>query len=139
MKDADIRWVQRLNNFRRAFAQLSEACSLAEQRPLSALEQQGLIQAFEFTHELAWGVLKDYFTYQGNNSITGSRDATRQAFAVGLIEDGDAWMEMIRSRNLTSHAYNRETAEEIVGRIVECYVERFEAFLAKMSRLAEST
>lgn len=72
---------------------LSEAVVLAGQRELSPLEQQGLIQAFEFTHELAWNVMKDYFFWQGTSSITGSRDATREASSKELIEDGEGWME----------------------------------------------
>jgi hypothetical protein len=54
MSDADIRWMQRLQNYQRALTRLSEAVALSRQRPLSELEQQGLIQAFQFTHELAW-------------------------------------------------------------------------------------
>ena len=57
----DIRWQQRFSNFRRAFASLAAAVGLARARPLSDLEKQGLIQAFEFTHELAWNVMRDYF------------------------------------------------------------------------------
>lgn len=103
----DIRWVQRLDNFKAAFGQLISAVETARLRPLSDLEKQGVIQTFEFTHELAWNVLKDYFEYQGNTSITGSRDATREAFQKNLIQNGDVWMEMIKSRNLTSHTYNK--------------------------------
>ena len=77
---------------------------------------QGLIQAFEFTHELAWNVLRDYFVYQGNAQIIGSCDATRGAFGKGLISDGDVWMEMIQSRNRTSHTYNRAIADDIVDK-----------------------
>lgn len=69
----DVRWLQRLNNYSQALGRLSEAVELARQRALTPLEQQGLIQAFEFTHELAWNVLKDYFFWQGNAAITGSR------------------------------------------------------------------
>ena len=80
----DIRWKQRLSNYQRVLQQLSDAVALGKQRPLSNLEQQGLIKAFEFTHELAWNVMKDYFQYQGNSPITGSRDAIREAFQRGL-------------------------------------------------------
>lgn len=88
---------------------------LGRQRPLSEIEQLGLIKAFEFTHELPWNVMKDYFEYQGNTSITGSRDATREAFRRNLIDDGEGWMEMLQSRNKTSHTYNQEVADEIAG------------------------
>lgn len=82
--EQDVRWLQRLSNYSQALGHLSEAVELAEQRPLTSLEQQGLIQAFEFTHELAWNVMKDYFYWQGNSAITGSRDATREALCQGL-------------------------------------------------------
>lgn len=102
----DIRWHQRLENFSKALLQLESAVMLSKQRKLSALEELGLIQAFEFTHELAWNLMRDYFYYQGNNEITGSRDASRESFKMGLVQNGEAWMEMIRSRNQSSHTYN---------------------------------
>jgi nucleotidyltransferase substrate binding protein (TIGR01987 family) len=96
-----------------------------------------LIQRFEFTHELAWNVLKDYFEYKGNTQITGSRDATREAFKNGLIENGDGWMEMIQSRNKSSHTYNEETAKELVRSITETYYELFAAFKDKMTSMLD--
>lgn len=121
MTNIDVRWQQRLNNYARALQQLSLAVNLAQTRPLSDLEKQGLIQAFEFTHELAWNVMKDYFFFQGNSAITGSRDATRESFNKGLIKEGEIWMEMIKSRNQTSHTYNQSVADEIVKNIINSY------------------
>src|SRR3954468_8906928 len=97
-QDPEVRWRQRFHSFRKAFRRLSDAANLAAERELTDLEQQGLIQAFEFTHELAWSVLKDYLAGKGYTSLIGSKDATRTAFKNGLIEDGDAWMAMIESR-----------------------------------------
>ena len=135
MSDPDIRWQQRLNHYQNALSQLSDAVELCRQRPLSRIEQQGLIKAFEFTHELAWNVMKDFFEFQGNASIMGSRDATREAFLRGLIADGDGWMEMIKSRNQTSHTYNEETANEITEMVVSSYHALLLAFAAKMRAL----
>jgi len=135
METTDIRWKQRLENYKKALLQLKNAVETGQKRPFSELEEQGLIQAFEFTHELAWNVMKDYLYYQGNSAITGSRDATREAFHVGLIENGEAWMEMIRSRNKTLHTYNDEIAEEIVGKILDAYFPLFMAFQNKMERV----
>src|SRR2546430_5977223 len=110
-QNPDVRWRQRLQSFRKAFGQLSKAAALAKQRELSPLEEQGLIQAFEFTHELAWNTLKDFLDSRGTTAkIYGSRDATREAFAAGMIENGEAWMQMIEHRNETSHTYNEEIA-----------------------------
>jgi nucleotidyltransferase substrate binding protein (TIGR01987 family) len=134
----DIRWIQRLDNFHSAFSQLLSAVELSKTRALSDLEKQGTIQAFEFTHELAWNVLKDYFEYQGNSSITGSRDATREAFQKGLLSDGEVWMEMIKSRNQTSHTYNKTVADEIVTKILNEYSNAFHEFQSKMQTLKKS-
>ena len=109
----DIRWQQRLASYHKARQSLVSAVQLAGTRPLSDLEKQGLIQAFEFVFELSWQVMKDYFLYQGNPEISGSRDAIRSAFKNGLITDGEGWMEMIKSRNQTSHTYNESVANEI--------------------------
>jgi len=131
-KPQDIRWQQRLANYTRALDSLTAAVELAQSRALSDLEKQGLIQAFEFTHELAWNVMKDYLIYQGNTSITGSRDATREVFQTGLVNDGEGWMEMIVSRNRTSHTYNQAVADDIAERIIRHYHPLFVAFLDEM-------
>jgi nucleotidyltransferase substrate binding protein (TIGR01987 family) len=129
----DIRWQQRLANYAKALSQLADAVELRQTRALSSLEQQGLIQAFEFTHELAWNVMKDFFVYQGNSDITGSRDATRAAFAAQLVSDGQSWMNMIASRNQSSHTYNSDTADELAAQIAEVYAPLFAAFLDQMT------
>lgn len=136
MNNPDIRWQQRLSNYAKALEQLGNAVAISQQRSLSDLEKQGLIQAFEFTHELAWNVMKDYFEYQGNPGITGSRDAAREAFQKGLVEDGEGWMEMIKSRNKTSHTYQQKVADEIAGYVTERYYSLFLRFLQKMQSLA---
>lgn len=81
----DIRWHQRLQNYKKAYAQLNDAVELMSQRSLTKLENQGVIQAFETTYELGWNLLRDYLRWQGNAELTGSRDAIREAFSVGLI------------------------------------------------------
>lgn len=135
--NTNIRWQQRLTNFSKALRQLEQAVNLSEERQLSDLEEQGLIQAFEFTHELAWNVLKDYFAYQGNPDISGSRDASREAFRKGLIQDGEGWMEMIKSRNQSSHTYNQEIAEGIAEKIANTYFGLFLDLEIKMNQLKD--
>ncbi len=135
MSSEDIRWKQRLNHYRKALLQLTKGVELSQLRPLSEIEQQGLIQAFEFTHELAWNVMKDFFEYQGNFTIMGSRDATREAFLRNLIADGDGWMEMIKSRNQSSHTYNQEIADEIAENVILVYFKLFVEFEQRMQAL----
>ncbi len=134
----DIRWQQRFSNYKKALLQLKNGVDLAAQRELSLLEKQGLIQAFEYTHELAWKTMKDFLDYKGaTEQIYGSKDATRQAFLMGLIAHGEDWMRMILSRNLTSHTYDEKTVEEIVGEVLGNYIFRFEALEQKLSTLLE--
>jgi nucleotidyltransferase substrate binding protein (TIGR01987 family) len=136
MKDGeDIRWKQRFANFNRALAQLTNVIELEKTRPLSDIERQGLIKAYEFTYELAWNVMKDYFAFQGIFAITGSRDSIREAFQRELIGDGEAWMGMVRDRNKTAHTYNESVALEIAGNIINLYYSLFLTFQSKMQEL----
>jgi nucleotidyltransferase substrate binding protein (TIGR01987 family) len=92
-------------------------------------------KAFEFTHELAWKALKDFLEARGAVSLYGSRDATREAFATGLIEDGETWMAMIQSRNQTSHTYDEETVHRIAAAILSTYLTQFERFEKRFMEL----
>lgn len=139
MSPPDIRWKQRFQNYSKALHTLRRAVELAEQRPLSELEQQGLIQGFEFTHELAWNVLKDYLEEQGYVGIIGSKNATREAFKNGIIDDGPVWMDMIKARNLTSHTYNEEVADGIVKDILTRFFPAFINMAGYFIQLAPET
>jgi len=131
----DIRWKQRFNNYLKAFQTLVEAVELAKTRELSTLEQQGLIQSFEFTHELAWNVLKDYLEDKGFTGLVGSKDTTRAAFKNGLIDQGDDWMKMIEARNKTSHTYDPTIAQAVVDDILERFYPAFESMVKKFIAL----
>ncbi len=135
MTNKDIRWIQRFDHYTKALNQLLKANDLYQQRPLSDLEAQGFIQAFEFTHELAWNVLNDYIEYTGGQILIGSKDTTREAFQKNLISDGDAWMEMIKNRNLTSHTYNEDISKLIISNIVKLYVPCFVQLSDKLKTL----
>jgi nucleotidyltransferase substrate binding protein (TIGR01987 family) len=114
----DIRWKQRFQNYGKALMLLEEAVE-ANRAADRELIKAGIIQYFEFTHELAWKVMKDFLEYEGMTRIVGSRSATREAFNKGLIEEGQAWMDMLETRNITVHAYDpliiTEAFEQIVN------------------------
>lgn len=131
-----IRWEQRFSNYNKALRKLSEAIDYIEEElknndfeienkededVLEEIIKEGLIQRFEYTYEMAWNVMKDYAIYQGNTEIGGSRDAIRFAFSINLIENGDMWMDMIKSRIKTSHTYNEQIANEIYLKIINEY------------------
>jgi nucleotidyltransferase substrate binding protein (TIGR01987 family) len=135
MENTDIRWRQRFNSFLKAFSQLEGAVILSNERNLTALEEQGMIQAFEYTHELAWKMTKDFLEEKGNSELFGSKDTTRLAFKLGIIENGEVWMDMIKSRNLTSHTYNEDTAQSIVADIKNRYFTEFEKIKVRFESL----
>lgn len=126
MTEQDTRWVQRFLNFKKAHAQLTDGLRLMEERPLSNLEKQGVIKAFEFTYEVSWKLLRDYLLWQGAASIAGSRDAIREAFKLGLITDGHAWMAMLLDRNNTVHTYDEETVNSILENLTQRYAALFQ-------------
>jgi len=122
MTDYDIRWKQRFSNYQKALSFLTK---FIEHGELNEFEEQGLIQAFEYTYELAWTTIKDFLELQGHQNIAGSRDAFRIAFNIGIINDGETWMRMLQSRNKTSHTYNEEVAKEIISAVYSFYYKEF--------------
>ena len=109
----DIRWLQRFANYTKALQSLSEAVALAGERPLSKLEQQGIF------------------------ALIGSRDASRSAFQNGLFTDGEAWMDMIKARNLTSHTYNPEVADSVTRDILVRFYPAFAALRQRLDSLTQ--
>ncbi len=132
MTNQDIRWIQRFNSFSKALKQLTK---FIEKKELNELEAQGLVKSFEYTHELAWKTLKDFLENRGNKDIYGSKDATREAFNLDLISDGEIWMEMIKSRNETAHTYNEETTQKITKAIFAHYYHAFTDLQKKLDPL----
>lgn len=143
MAQQNIRWQQRFANYRKALVKLTQAVNLLSKQTggetvVDELLQEGLIQRFEYTHELAWKVMKDYAEYQGYTDVRGSRDAIRKALEMNLIDD-KRWMETIEDRNLTVHNYDNEIALEIYNNIMNVYAPLFIAFEHKMQSLIEPT
>jgi len=128
----DIRWVQRFNSYTKALAALERSVFAAQERDLNEMEEQGLVQSFEFTFELSWKLLKDYLESKGFKDFHGSRDCFRLAFQEGLISDGEIWMEMIDSRNRSSYTYDENIAKEIISLVLSKYFCKLKALSEKM-------
>ncbi|MBA0884236.1 nucleotidyltransferase substrate binding protein [Flavobacterium undicola] len=135
MENQDIRWKQRFEHFVNAFKQLKNAKQLKEERGFTELELQGVIQAFEVSQELSWKVMKDFLEEQGKTDLYGSKNAVKEAFNVGLISKGDIWLDMIKSRNLTSHIYDEKEVLAILEIILNDYFPVFIDFENKMKSL----
>jgi nucleotidyltransferase substrate binding protein (TIGR01987 family) len=131
----DIRWKQRFENYQNAFFQLQNAIQKYKKEGLNELEKQGLIQTFEHTYELSWNLLRDYLIYQGITDIKGARDAIQLAYKYNLIEDGESWIQILTSRNLSSHTYNEKIIEKLLKEITEKYFQNFKDLEEKFKKI----
>ena len=137
MGSEDIRWEQRFDNFQKALKKLSEVVEDEELKDMTELEVEGLIQRFEYTYELAWNTLQDLFKHQGYNDVAGPGPVIEQAFKNELISDAEGWARLRKSRQLTSHTYNKETANEIAKEVIEIYFSLFNQLRSKLLSLKD--
>lgn len=125
--DIDVRWKQRLSNYRKAMSQLTE---FMEQPRLNKFEVQGLIQCFEYTFELAWKTMKDYLEAEGF-AVKSPRQAIQTAFQIELITDGHLWIDALEKRNLMAHTYDENMATTAEKLIREQYYDMLRAICNK--------
>lgn len=125
MAKEDIRWIQRFNNYNKSLKRLLEAIEQYEEDEDDDIVQAGMIKFFETTYEQAWNTMKDFYEYQGETGIQGSKDAIKLSFSRGLITDSKAWFAMVDSRKLSVHTYEEETADQIAKDIVSTYAPLF--------------
>lgn len=119
----EIRWKQRFQNFSRAYALLNSVLEENNIDDLSNLEQEGVIQRFEYTYELAWKTLKDYLEYNGANiSEITARNVFKEAYSSGIIENADVFIDMMFSRNLLSHTYDFNKFRDILSKVKKDYL-----------------
>ena len=117
----DIRWQLRYNNFKKALNKLAEVANKMQLDKLTELEKEGFIQRFEYTFELAWKTLQDLLKEKGYIDIAGPNATLTQALTDGYISDAEGWRKMKKSRELTSHVYDDETAKIIANAIFTEY------------------
>ncbi|WP_233139470.1 nucleotidyltransferase substrate binding protein [Aggregatibacter actinomycetemcomitans] len=137
MQQDDVRWKQRFENYKRALNQLETALHEYADTNLDIIKE-GIIQRFEFTHELAWKLMQDILQAEGVVDIWGSRTATRMAFNRGLIQQGDIWLEMVKSRNITVHTYDEKILAQEFSKIMTLYLPLFLQFKQRVEQLCQS-
>lgn len=133
----DSRWKQRFQNYQKSVTYLKSEIEQYRDTNIDVIKK-GIIQSFEITHELAWKLMQDILKDEGETDILGSKSATRLAFQRGLIRDGETWLEMIKSRNLTVHTYDNQRLGSEFHKIVEQYLPLFIAFENRVSTLCSS-
>lgn len=126
----DIRWKQRFENFDKSYKLLNK---YAKQPITTELERAGIIQFFEMTFELALKVLKDYLEAQ-EYLVKSPRETVKQAFQIGLIDNGHVWMDALSNRNLTTHTYDEELANKMTNEIITMYLPELDKMYEKLSK-----
>ena len=135
---ADIRWLQRYSNFHKACLRLLEVTQSGQSiNDLSELEQEGLVQRFEYTFELAWKTLQDLMIYKGYEFMSGPTGTMKMAFEDGMLSDQDGWRKMAKSRNTLSHVYDEDEAEASVQLIFSEYAPMLMQLDEKLTRLSQ--
>lgn len=126
----EIRWKQRFENFDKSYKLLKKYSS----KPITTeLERAGIIQFFEMTFELAWKVLKDYLESEGY-TVKSPRETVKQAFQIGVIDNGHVWMDALSNRNLTTHTYDEELANKMTNEILSAYLPELKKMHDKLSK-----
>ena len=110
-EQSDVRWKQRFENLQRALRQLEAAIEAHEAMPTNELMVIALIKAYEFSFELSWKTLKDLLAWNGIDAKL-PREVIKQAFATGLVEHGQLWIDMLEQRNLMAHTYDQARARQ---------------------------
>jgi nucleotidyltransferase substrate binding protein (TIGR01987 family) len=134
MRSKDMRWKQRFQNYEKAFFLLERALKISNP---SEVEKGGLIQFYKMAFELAWKLMKDYLEEQGF-TVNSPREAIKQAFQSGIVENGQGWIDALEDRNLTTHTYDENTAEKVVSTIRTLYfpmLRQLYSMLGKQAKL----
>ncbi|MFH1096399.1 MAG: nucleotidyltransferase substrate binding protein [Candidatus Desantisbacteria bacterium] len=116
-----------IEKFEHGFMRLKEGVLSAEDE----LEKDGVIQRYEFTFELLWKALKIFLEYQGIEVKT-PRESLKEGFRINLLDEDEIYLDMLEDRNITSHVYDQETAEDIFERIKTDYLQAMEKVLNKL-------
>ena len=137
MEEIQPKWIERFGIYKNAIGRLAEVIELSKQRFLNQFENDSLIKRFEFCYEMAWKLMMSYEKECGISEMHGSKDVIRQAYSIGLIENGEAWLEMIDARNNTSHLYDEEMATDVIDEIINTFYPLFRELQNKMNDLKE--
>lgn len=126
------KFIAKLTNFQNALQRLKEAVNEFNQPAASEVIRDGVIQRFEFTYELAWKTTKEFLEEVGIVEVNSPKAVIKEAYAQKLLGDEKNWLLMINDRNMTSHMYKEEMAEEIAERIANLYIKEFELLLQNL-------
>lgn len=122
---------EKRNKFSDAIKRLGEGIKDYETHQLDSI-RDGVIQRFEICAELAWKSTREYLIDMGYTDINSPKSVMKTAYSDGLIDNESEWIDLLNSRNLTSHIYNEETAKVVFSKIAGTYIVLFEQLLSKL-------
>jgi len=126
------RFEERKQDYYNALSRLQEALN----EEVTDVVIDGVLHRFEFTFELSWKTIKDYLEYLGVTEKIGSpREIIQLGFKQGIISDGEAWIQMMLSRNALSHLYDEKTSREIYEKIKRDYIKLFNELKEKFESI----
>lgn len=125
------RLIQKCNDYKKAVGRLKE---VLEADPCNEFIYDATLQRFEFTYELSWKLLKGFLSYSGIADVITPRDVFKEAFSLGLLLEGQKWIEMLKDRNLTLHVYDEKSARDIYERVRNTYLELFITLYQRMEK-----
>jgi len=119
--------MQKFDNFVASLRNLETV--QGQEPPYSPIVKAGIINLFEITFELSWKTIKDILEDNGylHESSGSARTILRAAYAAKMIENEDAWIELLDLRNLLSHTYDDKKSEEAVDKIKKDFIPLFAA------------
>ncbi len=127
---------EKFDSYSTALKRLKEAIDMYKHEENTVL-LDGTIQRFEFTVELGWKLLKEYLEYEKFGEFNSPRSTIKEAYKVGLIQDGEKWLDMLDDRNLTSHTYDETVAKEIYRNILINHYDILKKLEEKMKSVIE--
>ena len=139
MKEIQPKLFERLGTFKSAVERLAEVIEIRKRRMLSPIECDSLIKRFEFSYEMAWKLLMSYEKESGITELRGTKDIIRRAHSMSLIDNGEAWLEMVDDRNKTSHLYDEDMAKDVVDEIINTYYMLFLELREKMEQIVNQS
>lgn len=137
-----------LSSLQKAISQLEEAIEycqsdLAKNDARMAQHlRAAAIQAFEFTYELSYKMLKRFLEATEPNPASvdemSFNEIIRKGFEKGLLQSELAdWKEFRKDRGTTSHTYNEDKARDVFECIPKFFVEAKFLFTQIQKRQAE--
>ncbi len=122
---------EKFNKLIDAVARLAEGIDYCEIENTDLL-RDGVIQRFEFCTELTWKSIREYLLDQGYTDINSPKSVLKTAFSDGIINDEQGWLDILNSRNITSHIYDEETSIIVYNKIKNVYLDLFNQLINKI-------